>query len=241
MESLIKVLNIIFAEHYVALLVLSLSWLLIYGFLSLGDLLARKILVRIPFYLWIQLKRRELGLPYRRNAILLGEPMIHTVPRELTLQVGKLLGAVDKEISRMRSGEHWVARFLRDESIYTEVVNIVDNEWATLESDDAVFKAASDDPITSQIGLLGVIGNPDTKSQALGLLFHFLHAGPPDTKKIAFYHIVPEIKNSEQLEKLESMIYSLPASVKQMAETTVHDLRKRFPSKGSIAEATQVS
>lgn len=230
MESLSEVLEFIFREHFVSLIFLSFSWLLIYGVVSLSDLLARKILLRAPFYIWIQLNRRKLGLPDWRNAIASGDRELADVSPNLAAEVGKLYGSVDDKISRIRSGQHWVAKLLSDESIYNEIINIVDNEWSLLESDSALCEAASSDPKASRIGLLSSVGNHNvSKNEVLGVLFHSLKFGPsPDVKKYALFHIQPTITSSEQLEKLESIVHTLPASLSQMAEKTVKEIRNRL-------------
>lgn len=235
MDSLIRVVNIVFAEHFLSLIVLSFSWLLIYGTISFSDLLARKILLRIPFYLWIQLNRRKLGLPDWRSAIGSGAPILAAVPPKLAIDIGKLYGSVDDKISRMRSGRHWVAKLLSDESIYIEMVNIRDNEWTLLEADYALCVAASPDPKISQIGLLSSIGNQDIPpNEVLGLLLHNLKFGTPPVKKIALFHIPPKITSHAQLEMLESIVQTLPFSFKQIADKTVNEIRNHISIKGVI-------
>jgi hypothetical protein len=241
MDSLTRVLEIVFADHFIALLFLSLSWLLIYGIISLGDWLSRKLLLRAPFYFWIQLKRRKLGLPDWRNAIASGEVSFDAVPHYVGLEVGRLYSSVDNKISMIRSGKHWIAKVLSDESIYNEIVNIADNEWTLLESDSALCEATSLDPRASQIGLLNFVGNQNTsKKEVLGLLFHSLKFGTPDVKKIALFHIPPQITSSAQLERFESVVHTLPDSFKQMADKTIHEIRNNLSVKG-IIRTPQVS
>jgi hypothetical protein len=241
MDSLAKVLKIVFAEHFISLLFLSLSWLFIYGIIAFGDFLSRKILLRAPFYFWIQLNRRKLKLPAWRNAIASGELVRGIVSPDLALEVGKLYGSVDLKISKIRSGKHWITKLLSDESIHIEIVKIADNEWALLESDSALCEATSLDPKASQIGLLSSVGNQNiSKSVVLGLLFHSLKFGTPDVKKLALYHIPNKITDSDQLERLESITHTLPASFKQMADEAVNKIRKHL-SINSVTRNPQVS
>lgn len=241
MDSLIKVLKFVFAEHFISLLFLSVSWLFIYGIIAFGDLLSRKLLLRVPFYFWIQLNRRKLNLPEWRNAIASGEPVRGTVSPDLALEVGKLYSSVDLKISRIRSGNHWIAKLLSDESIYLEIMNIADNEWSLLESDSALCEATSLDPKASQSGLLSSVGNESiSKNEVLGLLFHSLKFGAPNVKKLALYHIPNKITDSAQLARFESIAHTLPASFKQMADEAVNKIRKHL-SNQTLTRNPQVS
>jgi hypothetical protein len=229
LESLTRVLEIVFAKHYIALICLSLSWLLISGVRSLGDLLTRKLFLRAPLYLWVRLKRRELGLPNLRHAIASGEPAFAGASPELDLAIEKLYGSFDYKISRIRSGRHWVTKFLSKESINNELRQVAYNEWALLESDSALSKAASPDPKASRIGLLSSVGNQSIPmNEVRGVLFHSLRFGLPDIKQLALFHITPAITSSDQLEKLESIVPTLPASMSLMAASAVQEIRDRL-------------
>lgn len=235
MDSLTKVLHIVFAEHFIGLVFFSVSWLLIYGTVSFSDLVARKVLLRIPFYLWIQLSRRRMGLPDWRSAIGSSALTLATMPPTSAVEIGRLYGSVDDKISRIRSGRHWVGRILSDESIYTEIENIRNNEWTLLESDCALSEAASLDPKTIEVGLLSSIGNKDIpQNEVLGVLFHSLKVGPPSVKKIALFHMPPKITSPAQLEMLESILDALPASLDQIADKTVTEIRNHLSIKGPI-------
>ncbi|HEX8145280.1 MAG TPA: hypothetical protein VF553_22120 [Pyrinomonadaceae bacterium] len=204
MDDSFKILKKLFLEHYIELVVLAISWIFIYYILKCLDLLARKILLRLPFYLEIRLRRIMIGASAQRNKMVAGKMLSAEKRLQLFLEIERLHISIDEKISKIKSGQHWVTKILRPESIEDELQEIKTKDWALLESDYALCEAISTSDFSAR-GLRHFIGNPRPQpAEKYGLLIHSVRFGPEYTQVLARYFI-DNVYKLDQLRALRSL------------------------------------
>jgi hypothetical protein len=221
--------NNISAERIAVLLLLSVSWLFIYfGFRGI-ELIARKVLVTLPFYLRVWHKRRKLKMPKWRQVILgWEEPLSEYVPKPAS--IGEFYGSLDVMASRIRSGDHWVTKLLPNQGVVNEVKTGVRRCLAVLDSDHALLRAVSPDKEASVSGMLTFVGNPrNDRQESLNLLLRTLKYGRQDTRELALFHVGDNISTTIELKQLEAVVSEWTGANKHLAEKVTDAIRRKFP------------
>lgn len=206
MDVVFKTFRLIFAEHYIMLLVLAVSWIFIYLALKFADYFARKLLLRLPFYFGIRFKRKRIGVTSHRDNIVAGRPLNDEDKLKLASKVGKLYCYVDESFTGISGGEHWVTKVLPKQSIRNELEAIKYKDWALLESDFALCEALSADRKASERGLVNFCGNPEpTFAEKCGLLIYSLRFGPENSREAAKSFIKYRVTDKEHLKALANL------------------------------------
>jgi hypothetical protein len=244
-----RVLKELFADHYVALAVLSVSWLGVYCVFRIGDWIATKLLLRVPFYMWIRLKRQLIGLAKVQERLLTSGQTLDLDPEKLATKVGRFYSSIDKEFSKIRGGERAISFLLRSDSIQSELRHIADTDWALLESDFAFCEAISHDVETSTRGIISFVGNPRVKApEATRLLFYRLRQWPnfeppnkPATLPTVLFHIGKVIESKKQLEELQGIVSDWPEPQRSSARRTAREIEDRLSRESVLALPAVVS
>lgn len=238
MESLFKVVQLVFAKHWIALLFLSFSWIFVYGVFKIADVIVAKIFFELPFSLWIRSKRKKLGVTTVRATLMEKQLAVSLFePDRIACQLSDLYASVDNTISRIKSGEYAISRMLRDETLKNAMTNIAESDWAVLETDLAFCRALSKDLHTMERGLLSFIGNPRTlHTESLHLLFyelkhsHFASSSHEDFELLntLLYHLRRSIDSQKELAELRAIAADLKPPQKEIVNDATTEIEHKL-------------
>ena len=234
MESFLKVLRIVFADHWMALLLLSVSWILIFGVFKVADIILTKIFFELPFSLWIRLRRTTIGITRARAALMHAQSPISDLDI-IADQLSTLYASVDNLISRITRGEYLLSRLVTGRALKGAVQNISTTHWALLESDLALCRALSQEPSKMERGLLSFIGNPRTlHREALRLLFYELRnaknctQNDPEILNTLVFHLKRSIENKTELEELRTIASELATPEQDIVKEATTEIEQKL-------------
>jgi hypothetical protein len=235
MDSLLKVLYVVFGEHWTALLLLSCSWILIYGVLKIVDLIFTKVVFELPFSFWIRSERKKIGIEKARLSVMQeqseaveGDKILH--------QLSKLYRSVDEIISKIEAGDKAISRIAGQKSLENALDNIIRGQWALLESDVAFCRALSKDLHNVHRGVLSFIGNPRTlHNETLRLLFYELKHAPTTRSEEHFellntvlFHLIKSIQTPKELQDLRTIAEKMAPPDKDLVEQATTEIEQKL-------------
>jgi hypothetical protein len=204
------------------------------------EYLARKILLRFPYHYRVKKIRTDLKLSELRYNVANGNwHLVDQVAEKdgmIADTVGKAYRDIDKDLSAIKGGDHWIARALRDSSIAIEIKNIANKDLMNLETDSFICQAIAGKGKHSESGVIHLVGNTDTKlSEAIGILLYTVTCGPLNAHEIARYHLAKKIKNSDQQQELIKVISTWPESIQKKANEATDEIKRHLKPDNVVA------
>jgi len=212
-------------------LLLSISWIPVFGLFKVTGIVAPNLIIRYPAYIKLRIWRFVTGISKRQKNIFTYLPPDYSNNNKLSNEIALMIKQCDRFLSELVIGRTSLLNYMFPILKLKDISNkMMEENMTLLEKDHAIFTMFSETRNNREIGLLNFLNNPQTKrSEARRLLFYLLAFGKTDLSDILLFHITDIIKNNSDYNELEAIRLGVPIQLQDNAKKALDNVRKQLP------------
>ncbi len=235
MLEVVKILTRTLETNVVWILLLSISWVLVYLLMRLVRDITSKLFIRYPYHVYLRAWRSLSGVNKAKEMLLSGKAANSVIADDFANRIDAKMGSMDEVLSNF-SRRRNIANIFFSRSLLCDFVGqIVKRDLIFLERDHSFFGVFSSHKDRRESSILSLLGNPAAKEAEIRVaLYHLIKSEKSRLGAEALYHLLELLRTPADVNEIKGIVSDWPKDLKEPAEEKLKILEDRMHAKEGV-------